>query len=201
MATTWTNNTAAWLKSGPNCSITDCTTRDDSSTYLGGTKPLIGVIYKKVICMRLKVTPTKRVKSVSLTINNQNKSHGYGNYVTYYAKASTSASAWPASYKTTSDTQIGQLSTSGSFSFSISFTATDSPFYVYVWGYLVADSEGEHDQYINNVYSVSCSAGGVSIYAKSSGGWALVKDAFAKSDSWKALKSAYGKSDAWKESK
>lgn len=201
MATTWTNNTSTWLKSGANCAITDCTTRDDSSTFINQTKPIIGVIYQKPLCMRLRVTPTKRVKSVSLALVNQNKSHGYGNYVTYYAKVSTSASAWPANYKTTSDTHIGQLPSSGTFSFTIGFTATDSPFYVYVWGYLSSESVGEHDQYINSVSSVSCSAGGVSIYAKSSGGWSLVKDAYAKSDAWKALKSAYGKSDAWKESK
>lgn len=203
MATTYSTNTAAYLKSGANCSITDCTCYDASSTYLSGTMPIFGDLFSTVICTRFKIHPTAKVKSVTLTINHKNKNHGYGERVTFYAKASTSGTAWPANNRTTGPVTIGQLSDgSGVFSVTVPITATSSDFYVYIWGYLNIDSIGQHEQYVTSVGSVSAVRGGASFRVKKDGtNWAISSAVHVKTaDGWKEATAVYVKTaDGWKE--
>ena len=205
MATTYTTNTPDFLKSGANCAITDCTTYDSSSYFTTMAKPLIGDKYNYtwgVICTRFKVTPSKKIKSISLAVAFSNKAHGTGNYVDYYYKASTSASAWPTSNKDTGGTRLGQLADSGIFTLNVSFAATDDPVYIYVWGYLNSDSIGEHTVWLNNVSSISAVRGGASLRVKTNGtNWATSSAAHVKTaDGWKEATAVYVKTaDGWKE--
>lgn len=202
MATSWTNNTASYLKSGTNCAITDCTSRDASSTQVGSPKPIMGIYNKKPCSVRLTVVPTTKVKSVTLTVVHQNKAHGYSNYVVWYAKVSTSATAWPASVYETSTTRIGNLPSGGTFTITIDFPSTDSTFYIYLFGYLPADSIGEHTQFINSISSISAVKGGVALRVKADAStWSQASAVYAKTaDGWKEVSALYAKTaDGWKE--
>lgn len=209
MATTYTVNTADFLKSGANCSITDCTTYDSSSYFSGGALPIIGDRYNTdsttwgVICTRFKVTPSKKIKSISLAVSFSNKAHGTGNYVDYYYKASTSGSAWPTSNKDSAGIRLGQLANSGIFTLNVTFTATDSPVYVYVWGYLNSDSVGEHTVWLTNVSSVSAVKGGAAFWVKkNSTTWVQASAVYVKTSSgWKETTGSFAKtsSTTWKE--
>ena len=202
MATSWTNNTPSYLKSGTNCAITDCTSRDASSTQVGSPKPIMGIYNKKPCSVRLTVVPTTKVKSVTLTVVHQNKAHGYSNYVVWYAKVSTSSTAWPESAYDTSTTRIGSLPSGGSFTITIGFPATASTFYIYLFGYLAVDSIGEHTQFINSISSISAVKGGVELKVKtSSTTWTQASAVYVKTvDGWKEVSALYAKtSDGWKE--
>ena len=205
MATTYDTTGANYIISGTNASITQVTTYDAGSFFVGWDYPLVGIRQQNVICTRIKVEPTKKVKSVSLTVNYQNKAHGNGEFVTYYAKVSTASDAWPATYRTTSNNVIGQLTAStGSFDVDISFTATASAFYVYIWGYLNPDSVGEHDINILRLSGLSCVKGGVNLYVKTGAStWKQASAVYVKinSTTWKEVTGLYAKTNSttWKE--
>lgn len=217
-ATTFDVNQPAFLISGENASVTDVTTYDASGTFTSGRHwggsayfyaAMIGVIYRKVLCTRFQITPTTTVKSVTLDFQHNNKAHGTYEYVTFYAKASSSASDWPASISETSSTVIGGL-TSGTGNshtlFKIDITPTRQPFYIYVWATLREgySSDGEHDQWIKSVYSVSCEKGGVNLYVKTGAStWKQATAVYVKinSTTWKEVSGLYAKTNSttWKE--
>lgn len=209
MATSYTVNTADFLKSGTNCSITDCTTWDSSSFFTSMAKPLIGDKYNYtwgVICTRFRITPTKKIKSVTLSISYNNKAHGTGGYVNYYCKVSTSGSAWPTSNKDAAGAALGQLADSGTLTVSLSFEPTDEAVYVYIWGYLNSDSIGEHTVWLNSVASVSAVKGGVALWAKKdSTTWVQASAVYVKvnSTTWKEVAGLYAKKNGttWAEAK
>lgn len=206
MANQWDITNTAILVNGTNAGITACKCYDGGNSLAGSVYPVFGVAAQKVLCTRFLITPTKRVRNVKIVCKHQNKAHGYDNYCNYYAKMSTSATAWPASYKTTSSTSIGQLPSSGSFTISISFDSTDQPFYVYLWGYLNSESIGEHDQMILAVTSLVCEEGGAVIYVKTGAStWKQAKAVYAKTNAstWKLVQRLFSKtnSSTWKEAK
>lgn len=203
MANQWDITSTDILKSGTNASITACKCYDGGNSLAGSVYPIIGVAARAVLCTRLQITPTTRVRSVTISCTHQNKAHGYDTYNTYYAKVSTSASAWPA-FQATSSTVIGSLPSSGTFSFTISFTATDQPFYVYIWGYLNSESIGEHDQIIKKVNSITCQKGGAAVYVKTNATtWKKATAVYVKTNSttWKEVQRLLAKTNSttWKE--
>lgn len=206
MATTWRNTSTSILVTGTNASVTECMVRDTSSYFSGGV--LIGCNYNQsqgirgFLCTRLQITPTIAVNQVTLSIKHQNKSHGYGDYVYYYAKA---GGDWP-SYNETSGTYIGSLPTSGTFTITIQLASlTSSAFYVYIWGYLPSSSIGEHTQKIISVTSLICEKTGANVYVKTaSSTWTLASDILVKtgSSTWSSVQSVFAKtaSSTWSES-
>lgn len=211
MATSWNITGSNFIKSGTNGSITQCTGYDENGFFSSGG-PYIGKYTNfdehdipmtwGFLVTRFQITPTTRVKSVTLTIQHRNKSHGYGSFISYYARAGGS---WPA-FPETSGTAIGQLPTSGTFTVTVPLSSpTSSAFYVYVWG-VPADltAVGEYDQIVEAVTSLVCNVGGALIYAKVDGTtWKLAKSVHAKTNSstWKEVKSAHAKTNSatWKE--
>lgn len=153
-------------------------------------------------CTRFQITPTIAVNQVTMSITHRNKTHGYDNYVYYYAKA---GGDWP-SYNATSDTYIGPLPTSGTFTITIQLASlTSSAFYVYIWGYLPSSSIGEHDQYIKKVAGLVCEKTGANVYVKTaSSTWTLASDILVKtgSSTWSTAQSVLAKtaSSTWSES-
>lgn len=201
--------TSDYLITGTNCSVTQFTVRDNSDTFTGGTTGVMGMMKGKNVMLRIQITPSVMVKSIDLDISHQNQIHGTTEYVTFYAKASTSADAWPTKGETSSIV-IGGLGSGKSnphtpFSIPLA-SATRSAFYVYVWAVLTSlysESVGQHTQYCRQVFSANAVKGGVAVRVKTGAStWSQASAVYVKinSTTWKEVSALNAKTaDGWKE--
>ena len=162
MASTWTPTNLNKTVTGTNCTVSAITNYSHNGVWATSANGIVGyTAYTSgsygPTCLRFKVTPSTGtvIKSLSFTLTTSNKVGGYTTAdIDYYAKTSTSSTAWP----TVSDTSSFPLNitAAGDKACSITGLNTGSVFYVYIWGRRKNTSlNTERDIYVSNIKSVS----------------------------------------------
>lgn len=206
MATSWDITGSSYLISGTLADVTGVKGYSQNSYFLSGNNmgQYRSTNYGAQV-IRIEVTPTVKVKSVTISFAHTDNTGGYTSGApNYHAKISTSADAWP-SYSDTSGDLNFALTSAGTKKLEMTLaTKTSSKFYIFLWSN--SDSTYyQHIVHVNSLSGLSCAKAAPAIYIKTGAStWSAADTVYVKTgaSTWTEVDNLYIKTGAstWSES-